>query len=152
MIEDIVEIEQLLNRYCHAVDRGTVSDIMEVFHEDAVLLVAAHTRGNGGIRAESFKGKEAVRGWYENYDKTARDRTRSLRHTISTPMIHVDQNMATSVCYLDADGIDSDSGTAFQVLGRYEDKLIKDEGRWWIAERAIIAEGNYSLGEARESL
>ena len=28
MIEDIVEIEQLLNRYCHAVDRGTVSDII----------------------------------------------------------------------------------------------------------------------------
>lgn len=144
MIEDIVEIEQLLNRYCHAVDRGTVSDIMDVFHEDAVLLPRYQSE-------ESFKGKEAVRGWYENYDKTARDRTLSLRHTISTPMIHVEGNRATSVCYLDADGIDSDSGRAFQVLGRFEDKLIKDEGRWWIAERAIIAEGTYSLGQGRES-
>ncbi len=145
MIEDIVEIEQLLNRYCHAVDRGTVSDIMEVFHEDAVLL----PRYQSG---ESFKGKEAVRGWYEKYDKTARDQTRSLRHTISTPMIQVDGNQATSVCYLDPDGIDSGSGRAFQVLGRYEDKLIKDDRRWWIAERAIVVEGNYALGEARESL
>ena len=76
--------------------------------------------------------------------------TRSLRHTISSPMIQVDGNQATSVCYLDADGVDSDSGRALQVLGRYEDRLIKDDGRWWIAERAIIAEGNYSLGEARE--
>ncbi len=96
--------------------------------------------------------EEAVRGWYEKYDKTARDQIRSLRHTISTPMIQVDGNQATSVCYLDADGIDSDSGRAFQVLGRYEDKLIKDEGRWWMAERAIITDGNYQLGEARESL
>ncbi|MEE9278923.1 MAG: nuclear transport factor 2 family protein [Myxococcota bacterium] len=143
MIEDIVEIEQLLSRYCHAVDRGTVSDIMDVFHRDAVLLPRYQSE-------ESFKGKEAVRGWYESYDKTARDRTRSLRHTISTPLIQVDGNSATSVCYLDADGIDSDSGRAFQVLGRYEDKLIKEEGRWWIAERAIIVEGNYALGEARE--
>ncbi len=145
MIEDIIEIEQLLNRYCHAVDRGTVTDIMEVFHRDAVLLPRYQSE-------ESFKGKDAVRAWYENYDKTARDRTRSLRHTISTPMIQVDGNQATSVCYLDADGIDSDSGTAFQMLGRYEDKLIKDDGRWWIAERAIFVEGNYQLGEALESL
>ena len=145
MIEDIVEIEQLLNRYCHAVDRGTVSDIMEVFHEDGVLLPRYQSE-------ESFKGKEAVRGWYEKYDKTARDQTRSLRHTISTPMIQVDGNQATSVCYLDADGIDSGSGRAFQVLGRYEDRLIKDDRRWWIAERAIVVEGNYALGEARESL
>ncbi len=116
---------------------------MEVFHEDAVLLPRYQSE-------ESFKGKEAVRAWYERYDKAFRDRTRSLRHTISSPMIQVDGNQATSVCYLDADGIDSDSGRAFQVLGRYEDKLIKDEGRWWIAERAIIVDGNYSLGEARE--
>ena len=143
MIEDIVEIEQLLNRYCHAVDRGTVSDIMEVFHDDAVLLPRYQSE-------ESFKGKEAVRGWYEKYDKTTRDQTRSLRHTISTPMIQVDGTVATSVCYLDADGIDSSSGIPFQVLGRYEDKLIKEDGHWWIAERAIIAQGSYQLGEARE--
>ena len=145
MIEDIIEIEQLLNRYCHAVDRGTVSDIMEVFHRDARPVASLRERG-------SFKGKEAVRAWYERYDKAFRDRTRSLRHTISSPMIQVDGNQATSVCYLDADRIDSDSGRAFQVLGRYEDKLIKDEGRWWIAERAIIVDGNYQLGEARKSL
>ena len=132
MIEDVIEIEQLLNRYCHAVDRGSVSDIMDVFHRDAVLLPRYQSE-------ESFKGQDAVRGWYENYEKTVTAQTRTLRHKISTPMIQLSGNLATSVCYLDLDWI-ADSGGTFQILGQYQDKLIKEEGRWWIAERIITVE------------
>ena len=137
MTSDIVEIQQLLHRYCHAVDRGTVDDVMEVFHRDAVLLPRYQSD-------EAFKGGEAVRGWYERYFETARKGTRVLRHKISAPLIELDGRRATSVCYLDADFVSTD-GEAGMSKGRYEDKLINDGGRWWIAERAIIVEGNYPL-------
>jgi hypothetical protein len=32
MHQDIVEIEQLLYRYCYALDRGTVDEVIEAFH------------------------------------------------------------------------------------------------------------------------
>lgn len=139
MTSDIVEIEQLLNRYCHAVDRGTVDDVMEVFHRDAVL-VPSFFQDDG-----TYEGKAAVRGWYEKYFGTMRAAVRVLRHTISTPYIQVDGSEAESVCYLSGDAITHD-GKAALALGRYEDRLIKEEGRWLIVERTILIDGNFPLG------
>jgi len=31
-------------------------------------------------------------------------------------------------------------------VGRYEDKLIRDEGRWWFKERKIISYYIYPVG------
>ena len=134
MTSDIVEIEQLLHRYCHSVDRGTVDDVMQVFHRDAVLLPRYESE-------EAYKGADTVRGWYERYFDTVRKGTKILRHKISAPLIQVDGRQASAVCYLDADSV-STEGEAGGAGGRYEDKLIHDGGRWWIAERAIIVEGN----------
>jgi hypothetical protein len=38
MTEDIVAIEQLLNRYCHKLDQGDVDAVVALFAEDAVLI------------------------------------------------------------------------------------------------------------------
>ena len=32
--QDTIEIEQLLYRYCHALDRGTVDEVIAAFHLD----------------------------------------------------------------------------------------------------------------------
>ncbi|MBW2498162.1 MAG: nuclear transport factor 2 family protein [Deltaproteobacteria bacterium] len=132
MIQDVVEIEQLLYRYCHAVDRGTLDEILDTFHRDAILL----PRYQGDA---TFEGKPSIRAWYEVFLQTERARAHSVRHTISTPMIQVDGARASSVCYLDVDGVVRDGGEAFQLLGRYEDELVKDGARWWLAKRSIIA-------------
>jgi hypothetical protein len=36
--DDIVAIEQLLYRYCFAVDKGTADDVAALFHESATLM------------------------------------------------------------------------------------------------------------------
>jgi ketosteroid isomerase-like protein len=38
MVEDIVAIEQLLNRYCHLLGRGDVAGVVGLFADDAVLV------------------------------------------------------------------------------------------------------------------
>jgi hypothetical protein len=139
MITDIIEIQQLLHRYCHVLDRGTIEEIIDVFHRDAVLL--PRYQGN-----ESFSGRDTIRAWYQNYKKTVKDSVRNLRHKVTCPWIQVSGNEATSVCYLDADYVNKSTAEVVVAAGRYEDKLVKDEGRWWIKEREILVDGFYPLG------
>jgi hypothetical protein len=134
-------IEQLLHRYCHALDRGGIDEVVELFHRDAVLLPAYDSD-------DRLVGREAVRGWYANYDQTLRANVRYLRHKISCPVIEVSGDAATSVCYLDADAIPTGSDAPFVLVGRYEDQLVKDEERWWFKERRIIGYYSHSAGKA----
>ena len=141
-VEDQMAIQQLLHRYCHALDRGNVEEVVELFHSDAVLLPAYESDAR-------HVGRDAVRDWYTNYDRTLRANVRYLRHKISCPAIEVSGSTATSVCYFDADAIPTGSDESIVLLGRYEDELVKDAGCWWFKERKII--GYYSHAAGRFS-
>lgn len=140
VVEDQLAIQQLLHKYCHVVDRGTVDEIANLFHRDAVLLPAYESD-------ERYVGRNDVRGWYENYDKTLRSEVRYLRHKIESPVVEVSGNEATSVCYLDADAITIATDEPMIVFGRYDDKLIKDQGRWWFKERKIIVYYSHAVAK-----
>ena len=142
MNDDITEIQQLLYRYCHALDRSTVDDVMDVFHPDAVL----QPRYEGD---KSYNGREAIRGWYMNYEKTIKGSSRGLRHKVSCPWIRVNGHEANSVSYLDADYVDSSTGAFILAAGRYEDKLVKEKDRWWIKERVILIDGFHLLSKKK---
>jgi ketosteroid isomerase-like protein len=131
MIDDLIAIEQLLNRYCHRLDRGDVSGVMALFTDDAVLVPEYEA---GGEHA----GRAAVEAWYNRYASSVVAGARGLRHTISTAMIDVDGDRATSVCYLDADSVSADTGRRTLVGGRYEDELRRDGGVWRISRRRIV--------------
>jgi hypothetical protein len=139
-VEDQIAIQQLLHRYCHALDRGSVDEVVELFHRDAVLLPAYESDAR-------HVGHEAVRGWYENYDRTLRANVRYLRHKISCPAIEVSGSTATSVCYLDADAIPAGFEEPIVLVGRYDDKLVKDAGRWWFKERKIVGYYSHPAGK-----
>ena len=129
--DEIVAIQQVLHKYCHVVDRGTVDEICDLFHKDAVLLPVYESD-------ERYEGRDAVKGWYMNYDNTLRAGVRFLRHKIESPVIEVSGNEATSTCYLDADAITKSTDKPMIVFGRYDDEFINDEGRWWFKERKIV--------------
>lgn len=143
VVEDYAAILQLLYRYCHLVDRGTLDQIVALFHHDAVLLPRYES-------AERYEGREAVRSWYERWIAESRATVRHLRHTMSTPVIEIAGNEATAVCYVDVDSIPISTNKPWMARGRYEDKLIKEEGRWWFRERAIIVSYTSSLAAYRE--
>jgi hypothetical protein len=143
----MMAIEQLLHRYCHSLDRGSIDEVMELFHRDAVLLPAYESDAR-------YVGHDAVRGWYTNYDRMLRANVSHLRHKISCPSIEISGNRATSVCYLDADAIPNGSEQSIVLVGRYEDELVRDGGRWWLRERRIVGyyshpAGRASFGQAR---
>lgn len=143
IVEDHLAILQLLHKYCHAVDRGTAEDVAALFHRTAVLLPRYESD-------ERYEGREAVRGWYQRYMENFRPTVRYLRHKIESPVIEITGNEATSVCYLDADAITVAIDEAMVVFGRYDDKFIKEGGRWWFKERAIIVYYTYPLAMYRE--
>jgi ketosteroid isomerase-like protein len=131
MREDQVAIEQLLNRYCHKLDRGEIDAVVELFADDAVLIPAYE----GDAR---HTGRAAVRAWYTRYAANTIAAVRGLRHKISTAMIEVDGDSATSVCYLDADSVNLQTGKRSLVGGRYEDRFVRTPDGWRIAERRIV--------------
>ncbi|MGH7961136.1 MAG: nuclear transport factor 2 family protein [Candidatus Binatia bacterium] len=130
VIEDYLAIQQLLSKYCHVADHGSLDEIVALFHRDAVLLPRHETE-------ERYEGRAAVRSWYERWIANVRANVRYLRHKITAPVIEVSGNEATAVCYLDMDAIPTSTNRPMLFLGRYEDRLIKAEGRWWFKERTI---------------
>ena len=72
-VEDQLAIHLLLNQYCHVVDRGTVDEIAALFSEDGILRPLHEG-------PEIFEGRDAVRAWYEDYDKRVRAGRRHRRH------------------------------------------------------------------------
>lgn len=138
MSTDIVEIEQLLYAYCHAVDRGTPTDVAALFHQEATLVPTYEGEA-------TYQGREAILGWYTRYGQATGGAVTNLRHKISCPWVRVDGSNATAVCYLDADSVSKDQGNVQLSQGRYEDKLVKHDGRWLFMERAIIVTGSVAL-------
>ncbi len=134
--DDIIGIQQLLFRYCHVVDRGTVEEIAALFHPAAVLLPEYESD-------KRYQGRDSIQGWYERYDQQLRKRVRFLRHKIESPVINVTGDDATSVCYLDADAITISTDKPVVVFGRYDDRLVRQGDSWYFLERKIIS--YYSL-------
>lgn len=131
MTDDIVAITQLLNRYCHHLDRGEVEALLRLFADDAVLI--PEYEGSG-----EHTGMDAIRAWYQTYARNVVGGTSGLRHKISTPMIDVDGDRATSVCYLDADSVSRESGKRSLAGGRYEDELRREGDGWRLVRRRIV--------------
>ena len=131
MIEDIILIQNHLNAYCHAVDRGTLDEVIDLFHADAVMTPAYDG-------SDPVNGRDAIRAWYANYNLYYRsDQVSHLRHKVMTPSIQVNGNEATSSVYFDADALDVEKNEAMVVFGRYDDKLVKEGGRWLFKDRVI---------------
>ncbi len=130
MTDDIVAIQQVLYRYCFAVDKGTADDVAALFHENATLMPVYS--GEPPVH-----GRAAIREWYVNYHRDLRGRVDHLRHCVTNPAIDVSGNEATAQCYLIADAVPKTGGNPYSVAGYYLDKLVKDGGRWYFKERQI---------------
>lgn len=140
MSDDIAAIHNLLHQYCHAVDRGSVDDIMEVFHSEAVLRPVY-------LGDQAHEGAAAVRVWYTDYDQKVRASVSRMRHKIMSPYVEVQGDEATAVSYLDADFVPKGAERMGLATGRYEDRLKKENGAWRISERVIRVDGTQDLGK-----
>lgn len=137
-IGDKVAIWHLLCRYCHLVDRGDMTDVVNLFHPDGVVVFPS---------SPPARGREAILEAYKNWQRTAREPTVWLRHQINTPFIVVDGDRATSTCYLTADFLLLKKRRVQAMTGRYQDELVRQEGRWLLWQRDILIDSRVDLGE-----
>ena len=135
--KDCIAVWQVLCRYCHYVDRRSMSDVAGLFHPEAEFIFPPNPPA---------AGREAILESLEEWDKTARRPTAWLRHRIDTPMIEVDGDRATSVCYMTADFLLEKKNSVQALIGRYEDEFIRYEGRWMISRREIIIHNRIGWG------
>ena len=128
---DEAAIRRVIDRYCHAVDRGTTDDVAALFHPNGRLIVSLEDN-------DGYSGREAVREWYANYHKYFRARLTHLRHKISNIQIDINGDEARVVSYMDADLIPKGETKPLHAIGRYDDRFVRDGGEWYFAERAIV--------------
>ena len=117
------EIREVVHRYCYAVDRGSLDDVLALFDGGCALEL---------IPGRRYEGRAAVRRWYDHY---MRNRMGVLRHLIHNQLISVDGDEAVSKSYFDAVG--DLRGEAIVVAGFYHDRLRRVEGRWRLTEKVI---------------
>ena len=128
--DDIAAIEQVLYRYCFAVDTGTPDEVADLFAESATL-VPVYTGG------EPVKGRAAIREWYVAYQKNTRGAVDHLRHVVTNPVVDVRGDEATAMCYLTANSVSKANGQGTWSAGYYKDRLVKEGGAWRFSERQI---------------
>jgi len=117
-------VRDLIAHYNLSGDRGWLDDMVDLFTPDATLT----------INGVDHVGRDAIRAVFT---QAKGPRPELIRHHVSTLKIDVaDAEHATARAY-------------FQVLtmrgldhwGRYTDRFVRREDRWWFTQRSVRVDG-----------
>lgn len=125
-LRDRIEVEELLTRYCTAVDTRQFELLDRVFTPDAMI---DYTR-SGGIRGELPR----VREWLAK----ALEPFVVVQHMVSNFVIETAENHGTSTCsFFNPMGLPLPDGAVhtFFCGGFYRDRLLRTHAGWRICER-----------------
>jgi 3-phenylpropionate/cinnamic acid dioxygenase small subunit len=134
-ISDRLEINDLLARYCHALDRKDWPAFRAVFSEDAILDFTAFGGPRGGV------------GDIEAFLAPVLDSLGGSQHTVSTVMVDLDGDLAEarSAAIVPLTMVSGEAGehTVFNGLW-YEDRLVRTSSGWRIRSRRQVRGWVYS--------
>ena len=122
--EDRLAIHEVLAAYCHAIDFGRWDNFPSLFTDDCRLDFGS------------------VMGVFEGRDGIARfvDMMRGLgllmRHYTTNVVVSGDGGRARAESYVLA--VTGPPGSSHQTTGRYEDELVKRDGRWHLRVRRAL--------------
>ncbi len=125
-LRDKLEIEDLLTRYCAAIDAREFDLLDEVFTPEATI---DYTR-SGGICGEY----PAVKSWLAK----ALAPFRVVQHLVTNARVELDGDRASSVCYFfNPMGLPQEDGSLklFFCGGIYRDRLVRTDRGWRISQR-----------------
>jgi 3-phenylpropionate/cinnamic acid dioxygenase small subunit len=133
-IEDRRAIEDLMIRYCAAIDGGDVEGVLACFTEDCRLesnIVGAHP-GQGGVRmlAEQMAKLKAE--------------GRTYRHFISNFRVEVNGDRGRVRCYL-LDIVTIENTTELLTSGDYDCDVVRRGKGWLIETRRVHADRQFEL-------
>ena len=115
-------IRNTIAAYTQALDDGRVDDVVATFCTDGVVAID----GMG-----TYEGHDALRAAYSKW-KPARPQRHLVVNTLVTDWNDHEVNAISDVIFV----LQGDSGWAIQLVGRYQDTLHQDAGRWRFHRRA----------------
>lgn len=127
-------IEELVVKYCRAVDRKDYLSLATLYHLNSHDDHGEMFQGSGG---DFIKWLPEV---LEAMEVTT--------HLVSNHLITVDGEKAEGEVFCQAYHLTKD-GQEILIGGRYLDKYIFDDGRWWFKARKIVLDWNQVSGQPR---
>ena len=130
-LEELLEeraIMRLLHGYARAMDAGDEAAWVDAFTPDAVFDVVEVV---GGRRVHREEGHGDLARYIAAYPKPPDFR----KHVVVHPVIAVTGSTATVQAYWLLLERAADGRPLVSAFGTYDDRLVKQDGRWRIAER-----------------
>lgn len=147
-LEDRIAIEDLIaGQYAKALDTSDPDAYAALFTRDAFLSVAGRPYHG---QAEIRKMMEGLKQGHLKYDTRPPNvpggRWGPVRHVVTNPVIQITGDTATSDSYsteIGSNGRDAKGhGNPQSIMNvcRYEDNLVKQNGKWLISKRLITCD------------
>lgn len=131
ILEDKENIRETVYRYAWLLDKKKWDNLIELFYEDAILIV--HPYG-------AHKGKDEIRSFFFNI----LDKRPPGFHYVSNIIVTVSGNEGKSDSFWHSTG--EREGKSMLVAGFYHHELIKPEdGNWYIKKKEIFIDYNVPL-------
>jgi hypothetical protein len=124
--DDRLAIAELLAVYCHHLDQGRWEELRALFVEDCRL--------DFGKLLGVYEGADGLRRFTDTLAKIGI----VMRHYTTNVVIHGDGTRAHADSYVLAFTGGGDSRS--HATGRYEDELVKRDGRWRLRNRRAVIE------------
>lgn len=149
-IEDYVAIEKVLMRYAAALNTDDADTYVSLFTPDAIFELRREIDEPPFIGP--FVGRDALRKqWFPDHDSTSPGIGRifgPMRHVTTNYEIDVDGDTATVRAFfmeVVSNGANIPPGSnppTIHAMGRYEDELVRRDGRWLFSKRVVITDMN----------
>jgi ketosteroid isomerase-like protein len=150
-LEDHVRIEQLLMRYAAALNTRDADTYVSLFTPDAELELRRAVDEPPFLGP--FKGRDALRKqWFPAgagaVDASGRRPFGPMRHVTTNYEIEVHGETATVRAFfieVVSNGPNIPPGSkppTIHAMGRYEDELVKQDGRWLFSKRVVVTDMN----------
>jgi ketosteroid isomerase-like protein len=146
-LQDYIEIEQLLMRYAAAYNTGDADAYVATFTPDGSLELRRDVDQPAFLGP--FTGREALRKqWFPEGAVSGTRKFGPMRHVTTNHEINVSGDTATVRAFfmeVVSNGPNIPPGSkppTIHAMGRYEDQLVKLDGRWLFKRRVVITDLN----------
>jgi len=131
---DLLEIQQLLYRYCYHLDRGDLQQMAMLFAEARLI-----TPGGGTVENDPAAIVALYQEYTRIYDDTGTPKT---RHIVANPIIDLAEDGLSARCHSYIVVFQATGSLPLQpiIAGSNHDRFQKTGGRWRYREREIISE------------
>lgn len=123
-MSDEEAIRDLMAEYCHLIDDERFDDFARLFTEDAVVTAK--------LAGKTYRGRDEIRGFLAGQPPHKRGLHVTVNHRID-----VEGDTATAAADFFVI-VQRPEGLHLLSMGRYDDRIVRREGRWVFAERHVL--------------